>query len=69
MALAELLLLLQVGITGAWKEPETLGGGREMEGRHESAAAREGKTCSSRACLYGGLEKRLPQKAAQPHLF
>jgi len=24
--------------------------GREMEGRHESAAAREGKTCSSRAC-------------------
>jgi hypothetical protein len=32
MALGGLLLLLQVGITRAWKERSTLGEGREMEG-------------------------------------
>src|SRR5947207_8903412 len=53
MALAELLLLLQVGLTGAWKELATWAWGEKMEGRHESAAAREGKSCSSRACFYG----------------
>jgi hypothetical protein len=35
MAFGGLLLLLQVGITGAWKERSTLSVGREMEGGHE----------------------------------
>jgi hypothetical protein len=69
MALGGLLLLLQAGITRAWKERSTLGRG-ERNGRRNRDHAKEslGNASSSRPRqlkMYGGLHNRRAQKQQQ----
>jgi hypothetical protein len=65
MALGGLLLLLQAGITRAWKERSTLGVGREME-RGTAATPRKAwkrvKFAIRQLKRYGGLQNCQAQK-------